>query len=771
MKKQYLTEKEGQLDFFQQYSINFENNYGEEIIKDSTDGIFRGSLFEFKLIISDINKVLFQAIKYLSKERVKGHNVPASIFLISLNDNTAFEFKSKDYFKEIHTIYNGGASLNNSGFYAKTKPIVYDLEKLDNKKRFLAALDSNTDFLKINIDENCIVGWAERYYNENPNATKDDFLKEDGELRKPLKFKDFINPYTGETNERFKYIMDKLNDKMKKKTLGAFYTPIEYSTKVAELVRRAIKDVPEGNDYVIIDRCAGTGNLENSLTDDELSHCILSTFEYYEWLVLKERFGDRVKKILPDGEPTFNNGLITENNAMSKEFVENSYIQEILKNKNITVILLENPPYSEVVSNKGADRCKDTNSFILTEMKKEVSGSVTNEMANRFIWSAFKFYLRQPTDSLILLSPIKYWKNNMMIQKEFDTGYILNRKHFHATPAAVSCFRWKNKLSDINELKDIEILDLNNGIIEKSGTLDIRRCYLSYSDTFYDTRKDKTDKKGTVFCGTEGTERVDLTEKQKRCKAIFNKNIIAYLNVTSFMSDSKHYNLVRTNYFNANGFHVRRDNYILKTPLICGKLFYANSNNWWDDIYYNTSDGGTKYESDHEFLKSCLIYTGLSQHNKCLSFKGSDSRDYFNELCFDNISTHKPQALKDLEFITGKDKTITTDLCDVLVKTDENGNKIPAFKKYLPLNADEKELFKIWKSILDDAKQTKNYNKDYSYGLYQIIQELNTFVKTKDGNQYDYPSLNGNINTLKTKLKEYYKKYIEPKCFKYELLK
>ena len=29
---------------------------------------------------------------------------------------------------------------------------------------------------KINIDENCIVGWATRFYKENPNATKSDFI-------------------------------------------------------------------------------------------------------------------------------------------------------------------------------------------------------------------------------------------------------------------------------------------------------------------------------------------------------------------------------------------------------------------------------------------------------------------------------------------------------------------------------------------------------------------------------------------------------------------
>ena len=48
------------------------------------------------------------------------------------------------------------------------------------------------------------------------------------------------------------------NDKLSQKELGAFYTPPLYAQKALELVRSAIQEVPKGNDYVIIDRCAGT---------------------------------------------------------------------------------------------------------------------------------------------------------------------------------------------------------------------------------------------------------------------------------------------------------------------------------------------------------------------------------------------------------------------------------------------------------------------------------------------------------------------------------
>jgi hypothetical protein len=46
-----------------------------------------------------------------------------------------------------------------------------------------------------------------------------------------------------------------------------------------EMLLRAIETVPKGMDYVIIDLCAGVGNLKEGLSDNILSHCILFTRE------------------------------------------------------------------------------------------------------------------------------------------------------------------------------------------------------------------------------------------------------------------------------------------------------------------------------------------------------------------------------------------------------------------------------------------------------------------------------------------------------------
>ena len=104
--------------------------------------------------------------------------------------------------------------------------------------------------------------------------------------------------------------------------------------------------------WFIIDRCAGTGNLESELTDEELSHCIVSTVEYYEYKVLLELLGSKVRHIIPptDTKDTFKAGLVNGADALSKEYIENPIIKQYIDNPKCTIILFENPPYAETTS-------------------------------------------------------------------------------------------------------------------------------------------------------------------------------------------------------------------------------------------------------------------------------------------------------------------------------------------------------------------------------------------------------------------------------------
>ena len=735
--KTYNTEREGQLAFFKNIGIN-----AEQALIENTDGVWNGNLLEFKLSISDTNKVLFQCVKYLSKLRISGTSVPRNIVMIDLNRYTAYIYDAQNFYEEIHKIYSGSASIANDGFDSKgvqPRKLEYlNSTDMDELKRVL----KQTEYVKIRIDENCIVGWAERYYRENPTASKADFLGDDGEfshegeIRNPVKFRDFIVPYEGETNEKFKYLMDKLNDRLKKKKLGAFYTPEAYAKKAHELLQLAIARVPEGNDYVIIDRCAGTGNLEAVFTDEELSHCILSTYEYFEYKVLFERLGDKVRHIVPPTEQNieFSSGLIVNADAMSKEFIDNEVIRRYIDDPKVTVIMYENPPYHDESSGmtKGvAERNGKNTAYVVENMKKQIKGVATNEIANQFIWSAFKYYLRNKEDSYIVFSPIKYWKQYELFNATAQKAFAFNRKHFHASMSTVLCVLWGNEASSLEDIT-AESYDIKDNVLVRVPDITIKKVKQPASK-FYTRISFSKEDESFVWCSKDGDEAKD---KKIRVKAYRNQKTIAYLEADSFQIAPHVRNVTVACLYNGHGCYITRDQYMKTLPIWVAK--YIPLENWYEnDIYCTTSDGGDRYTKDRDFLKSCLIYTCLSRYNKCLSFDGSDGRFYRNELCF-----HKDAVAM---------------------------NDIAKFK----LDDEEKKLLEVWNRVLEKAAATGKMVEKFTYGPYQIEQEINTFHKDETGkkNIYDYPELNAELNTLKALLKTYYKTHIREKMFEYELVK
>jgi hypothetical protein len=144
-------------------------------------------------------------------------------------------------------------------------------------------------------------------------------------------------------------------------------------------------------------------------------------------------------------------------------------------------------------------------------------------------------------------------------------------------------------------------------------------------------------------------------------------------------------------------------------------------------------------EKLNNFLLKNLLYVCFEPQNHCRTLKGTDNRFYRNELCLDTT----------------------------------NGETIASVKlKELVLNDIEKNLLSLWDKILAQAKKTENYNSKFTYGLYQIDDELNTsFKNEKEETIYNYPELNGDIKTIKYLLKEYYLTEIAPTLFVYEFLK
>jgi hypothetical protein len=771
-KKHYDIEKQGQCEFFDTYRIDYHGD--KSILVDNTDGVHNGNIMEFKLNINNTGKVLFQAIKYLSRMRIKGEPVPARILLIDLNATKVYVYNSADYIDDIQKVYVGAASKGNDAFSKNITPVAeYDymdmvdsaeVQKLliNKVKNSNGSYDGNPIewYMPIDLNEDCIVGWAERYYDENPKATKGDFLGDGtgkinlkGEIRNPIHFAGLINPYTEPTNEKFKYLMDCLNDRLNKKDLGAFYTPESYCQKAAELVEMAVARVPDGNDYIILDRCAGTGNLESALYgrydkngDELISHCVVSTYEYYEYKVLLERIGQDVRNIIPPTEAQieFANGMVSNADAMSKDYIDNPLIKQYVDNPKCTIILFENPPYRDSsAANKTKDKnSKTTQSYIMSEMSKVKQNfensniSTVRDLTNQFVWSGVSYYLRQSTDSYVLFAPVKWWKSCGIVDLKMHKGFLFNRKYFHAGEGAISCALWLNQ-SDKNT-ESISLIAYATDETTNGVSINIQKCHNTFSSYY---KKNIVGMETSVFCNDDGSEAIN-----KNCdgKSIYSDEVVGYLSPTGFTLDAKHKNLVRMTNYNNRGTYMLSSNYLEFCPLFAAKEypcdeFYEKGESC---IWYTTSDGGNAYIKDKVFLKSCLIYTCLSNQNKCLSFNGSDGRYYRNELCFDT---------------TNGDTVASADL------------------KTMALDAESKKLMALWDNILTEAKKTANYNPKLTYGVYQITKELNTSHEEGTGTSkktvYDYPNLNGYLTTLRDALKAYYKSHITDKMFKYELLK
>lgn len=759
----FLIEREGQFDFYNRFLPRIDSKLKiEDILEDNNDGILNGNLLEFKLQVSDLNAVLFQCIKYLSVLRIKGKPVPANIIIVDLNQEIAWVYKSDNYLKYIEKVYIGSASKENKGFFGGDFEYKFQYKNNLESEHLIQILKSK-QYTKIHLDEDCVVGWATSYYKAVPTARKEDFLgdangkyKKIGEIREPKIFKDFIYPYKEKTNVKFNYLMDKLNDFLLQKNLGAFYTPEVYVEKAIELVRNAIANVPEGNDYIILDRCAGTGNLERLLSDDELSHCVVSTIEYYEYKVLQEILGDKIRHIIPPVEQsdTFNAGLVNGADALSEEYVNNSIIQGYLKNPNCTIILFENPPYAETTSvehqkrGAGVKSSSWKNSFVVKEMKKEVKGTATNDMGNAFIWSAFKYYLRQPTDSYIVFSPVKYWKAQHLINKKFLGGFAGNRKHFHTnTNACIMVAHWLNVEDSVSEF-NIPAYDIDKlgQLIEYSTPLRISRVYSTFSQKYFDKRKDSKDIKEGILCGLDGSEYFGNT---RRVIPIKNENIIGYLAVYSsgFDNPDLHSSLLSAGRYDGNGFFLRKDNYLEKLPLFASSRYITYNPKWTERArIMKSADKSEEYFTDvrngrlSQFLFKCLLFTTLEMQNHMRSFFGSDSKFYHNDLCLDT----------------------------------SNGDTIASLDiKKLKMNEKELALINQWESVISWAKQTDNYNPQLTYGVYQIFAELNTFYKDENTNKkiWHNVELNSSLNTLKELVRDYYLSEIVPTLFEYEFLK
>ena len=808
-----------QVEFYDKYLPLINSSLtADDIRVRSTDGLIGDLLLEFKPSIKDLNAVLFQAIKYLSHFRLNGQAVPSNILLISYDDGTAYYYKADDYLADIEKVYTRAASKDVTGQFVAGDPQSiwhYGDDAVDDdsmlqlmKNAYKRDQNGNQQWVAVHIDTDDIIGWATTYYKENKGARKADFLGDStiiGEIRQPRKLKGRILPYTGKDNAAFQYIMDKLNDYVERADLGAFYTPMPYATKSNELVYDAIRrfQLSDNNDYIILDRCAGTGNLESTLNDnvpddiidkDILSHVIVNTYEFFEYKVLKQRLGDQVRNIIPP-VANFTDGTVEGSDALSQEFVENPIIKQYVDNPKCTVIIYENPPFAETTSIEHQKRHSGKSSskkwkynYVTMQSKQELKGARSNDMSNVFIWSAFHYYLRQPTDSAVIFSPLKYWKlGEDWFGFKAEKAFAFNRKYFHAVRQMVNgCVLWVNEQANSTDnggeslkLTAYDIIDAQAPNYD-TGELAVidenvvaKRIHSNFSQSYYDEisksddviqQKEKPyplhpDAIWSAFNGREGRD------KSLSVNAKYNSDIIGYLTAqaSTFENDSSMTHLLRNTQYNGHGFHLRAADYLIKLPMFAAGWWKAYRPNWWEiGVYYRSGDGKTAFDRDvkagklDHWLNQVLFYTCLENYNKIRSLEGSDGRWYYNELCLDDNKgkVYDPD-----------DKSAPTTLASE--QLSEFLNK---------LDQEETKMYELWLRILNEAKNTVKYNPKLNYGIFQINDELDTYhtVPTKRGKDkkvWDYIQLHSDLNTMRGLVKTYYHTHIMSNLFKYSFIK
>lgn len=676
---------EGRID----YSCNTD---GRPIVNFGTHQL--GSLVEFKVVSKSNSDVFNQMKRYIRAYNARGLSLPKyGVYIIT---------ESQKY-----TVFNLEYEA-----YCEDAVICSNLDLIVDLERRTSNADSwinNTETQKGWIDENSIVAYNDIYFSSRGKSRKkkDDFI---AELANPTILN--IKPYEWQPDgDMERKLLDCLGSAELKKRLGAFFTPEYAARQSTNYVRNIIRNLSEDEDYVIVDRCAGGGALEQFFTEEELSHCILSTMVFAEKTTLKGLYEGKVKAILPLDETTDSEGCMPSGDALSEEFNDGlSAVLEICRRdaesrgKKLVVIGLENPPYktagSEAIRGKGREVKSSSDNFITEKMKE--SGKLKNralvDFANKFIWSGFEYFF----DYYVVYAPIKYWKNQNVVDKKFLEGSIANRADFHATDGGISIISWKNEdaINEHitlqarvgNEIKDVII----NKLHQTPDTLFIYKKQDDGEDIWYELTSGTPDFKH----GYIGNQRNIAHQKS---------GIGGFINV----DDPNFKNIL--------------------------PLFVANCYTCKDftekEIIMKSGDKGTLYQEDREFLEDCFLWCCLTDRNKCIS-----DRTRQNEMALEQNS--KADQIVDR----------TSDHRMNLIRSWRNViTQAKACEEYNP-----------------------NYKYGLAQIISDININIDTAMTDKNGKflqKKKNQDLDDAIISLKAELKKFYSDYLEPKLFEYELLK
>lgn len=774
----FTTEREGQENFFEAFGIKDKVN-----LSHSTDGIYNSTIMEFKLNIIDEEKVLSQAVNYLSKIRLAGEPVPGHILLIDLFNHRAYHYGAATFGQYINALPQGPSSLVNHikginlGNYREE--IQYSTDA--GIMRVGEILRTDDEFFKVTVDQSNVFPLAQYYYNLTSTIkkkTKGSFWTKDTaidcELRKPDLLKDYILPYKGDGAE-FDCLMDKLNPKYLQKQLGAFYTPAVYAKITAKWVMNAVdtamkENNPDGtrkyDDFIILDRCAGTGNLEAELDPYYLKHCVIGTYELQEWYHLYARLGDQVKATIPTDikKATIStDGLIKEADACSEEYYD--YLEKTYNwsNPKLFKVVLENPPYADLHGNsKHQGSATKIQSWMVSQMTKAKCGTASNDLANQFIWSAQTMLKPQ---RYVVYSPAKYWTVSNLMLPDYtpENAIMANRKAFHATEAGICVIDWHKKYCKDTQI-DFKVIEedgtsTKNVVVKNAGNSAITEfeseCWMKAAKcTLVNLLDGNIISTADAKCNARAQNRI-VGSNRVGCMFIGGNNFAA-LNIR----------LLPYHTYDGNGWYLDSSNTLHNLPFFVTTLYESLGDPEWFHKGVHTRGAGdtTKWRTDKDFLNRCFVFSCLTAAARGRSVKINGKVECTNELCFD-VGTWASTKYNQI-----KASITDTQLTDLKKQFDDILTLAKKASYTRTING-KQEIY-------------APYDKDLKYNLYQIVEEINAPLpvldtkgnpvydnKNKEVKFYPFPDLNSKIKDFKVALKKYYQDKIVPDLFKYNLIR
>lgn len=369
---------------------------------------------------------------------------------------------------------------------------------------------------------------------------------------------------------------------------GAYFTPQIWVEKSQEYLARVFGENWQ-DEYYIWDCCAGTGNMENGLTNIE--NVWASTLDDSDVRVMKE------------------NQRLLKNHVFQFDFLNDSFDKLPAKLKNIIndpekqkkLIIYINPPYAEATTATTVFGTGKNKSGVARTAKNtygSVIGKASNEVFAQFM---ARIYDNMPNAKLAQFSTLKYVNSSNFVQfrtwflAKFKAGFVVHANTFDNVKGnfPIGFLIWD--MADKREIRTVQC-----SIIENDGTM-------NGSKHFYSEQNQKNINKWVKEFDTNSSCAIGLLDT--RGNDFQNQNYI-YITDANFIVTA-----------HSMGITITQKNLIALCVYFsvrhCIKATWLNNR----DQFLYPNDG---WKTDAEFQNDCLIFTIFHSQNRIKSAQGTN---------------------------------------------------------------------------------------------------------------------------------------------------